>query len=318
LLKVKSSALTKVDDIVYLLGARYSGVAFYISDDGEIYDIINYSHGYANGIYQPPDEYNCTDFDIVIDENSMRVDVDMLQSGDSSSYTGEPFMFRGEAFTGVAYRFQGEFCIEEKLYLDGYYSSIEMGSEWYFTGVLKSLDLDYMGNSRCNFGERYGFYEDGMFSRGGFWLIEECNGSRVRTSGGWGFNENSQISGVGITGNYFDRYEEFSLLMKYPHLLPSSKCDMRKFRCASCLILNDDGIDDELVYNISSNHGLDNVKELLINDTSLSADLILGLKDLGNLKKLSICDKRSGIEAAVREIVTIRQDMEVRFNHTEL
>ena len=148
MLKVKSSALTVYDGITYCLGARFSGTAFYIAADGKIDKIIDYLHGNRVGEYKPIKEYDNDRLTIM--NSTPSVDADFLQSG-AKSYTGEPYLFKGEPFTGIVYRFRGEFCTEEVLYLEGYFSSLEIGTEWYLSGVMKSLALDRSNKNRANF-----------------------------------------------------------------------------------------------------------------------------------------------------------------------
>ena len=233
MLRVNASALTQKAGKTYCLDATFNGIAFSTAEDGRVTQATRYLHGVVIDDYQPIPEYRNNR--LTIDEATSKIDAACLVSG-ADSYTGEPYYYKDELFTGIAYRFEGVFCTDEVIYLNGYYSSMEIGSSWYKSGTLKSVDLD-----QGNFSESYSWYEDGTLENV---VITHAHLDNIRTHFGLelGFNKAQQLKSLLVKGDYFNRVFDIWDDIKF-HLF-TCRCEAIKFRGAPYLYITGSGIEE--------------------------------------------------------------------------
>ncbi|PTQ88931.1 hypothetical protein [Agitococcus lubricus] len=126
MLRVIASAL-KLENNRYLYQETlFNGIAFYM-----VGDVVDRVCQFVDGVNKGDYVFEC----LAQKQSLIAIDADALES----EYEIEPFLFREKLFSGIAYDFDRDRCVEIALYQEGfkYYSE-----SWYYSGELGVLTVD--------------------------------------------------------------------------------------------------------------------------------------------------------------------------------
>lgn len=291
MLRIKSNCLTTKDDTYYFREEPFTGVAFEL-DNGEVIGKKNYREGipagdYVNEYFPPMD-------------NLLHVDDDCLEE-DERSYSGEPFCYNGERFTGIAYEFANEFCVSELLYRKGILDS-EAGYNQ--SGRLEVLDIHENGLS-----------QEFVWDTGGE-VVKIKLFQKDALDFSIEFDEEHRLKSLVIKGSYFERIDELKQLVRFN--IFESKEFLRDCRAAGFLLLSGESIDDEVLQNIIDKGGLDDTKRLYIYNSLITVNGLQTVKSLKDLTELRVKSRDEGLITALRELKESLPELILLFNDEEL
>ncbi len=236
-------------------GETFSGVAV-VTDNGIIKEKLLFDDGRVAGCYEPPFSLYATSL--------LDIDSKCLE-GDE-----EPFSFRGECFSGVAYTFfDGESSVIKQ-----YENGEEVSSAVYSDGDLVSLEH---AEADDNFSQSYAWDKAKYISH---YSIH----SRDEFQFALNFPSKNTISLLTVRGEYFGQIKgkkDLVLIREFetPDFLKLLKADEK-------LSVTGSGVDDAVFSELFENEGLEAVARLQLYDVSLtkaSIEKIITLKNMSEL-----------------------------------
>ena len=256
MIKVNSGTLSEKDGKFYYEGRVFTGVAIELSGC-----IVNRAVRYIDGSVDGPysNEY------LPAIEHHLIVDFDCLDPEDED----EPLCYNEERFSGLAYDFDGDVCVGELLYENGWQGS---NVTYYQSGNLESVEL-----VDDNFSQKYYWYESGQIKR--FDLFER-NSFEVNLN----FSEDGLISTLSINGNYFDRVGELREDVKFA--IYDHKAFPKELMGGDYLYLSGSSVDEGVFESLLENDGLNNTTKLRICRTPLtigSIEKVIPIKSINEL-----------------------------------
>jgi len=290
MLRVKKNSLILQEQSYYFEGEPFAGIAYALRD-GVIQEVSEFRNGKAIGEFR--DDY-------LRDAKALsRIDESELEGEISEGE--EPFLYRQQRFHGIAYLFDGDFCVGEAWYDNGY-ALKDVG--WYKSGKLGFYESHVGGIT-----EYSTWYGSG--ARKSIKLVEQSS-FRLEAD----LTEEEKVSSISIYGNYFDSYPAFKSKIAFPFL--EQKSEIKHYNLAERLFLSSDGIDDQLFEYLVSADGFHGVSTIHVYNTSLTSKSIARLIGKGNIKKLIIQDNQHDLSRAAREFKASYPDCYVEFNRKKL
>lgn len=269
MLRVIASALKLENNRYSYQETLFNGIAFYL-----VGDVVDRVCQFVDGVNKGDYVFEC----LAQKQSLIAIDADALES----EYETEPFLFQEKLFSGVAYDFDRDRCVEIALYQEGfkYYSE-----SWYYSGELGILTVDDTS-----------LYQDFLWYLNGSYQqihIKENNFFYFKVK----FTEEGLCTCISIEGSYFDRVSELKEQLKVSYL--QSKSAFSSINISSRLHLSGDAIDDELLTNLRLAIGFSNISNISLYETSISPQGILQLIEATNLQELSIDDSSNKLADAV-------------------
>ncbi|GHA55071.1 hypothetical protein ACFFLZ_12495 [Photobacterium aphoticum] len=233
-MRVKESALSVVDGELYFESKLYSGVVYSIVDD-MVVNVYFVRDGRREGFHD--DDLNIYDYDLAIDISTYD-DIDE-----------EPFYYKGNLFTGVAYDFDGDFCVGAQSFEDGY---ILTTVSWF-----KSGNIGYYESFHHGVSEFSTWSIDGK--RCSYKLFIDA--FRLESD----FDENNKIKRLSMFGGNYKTiskcYDKFKFLIIE---------DFENMPLSENLYLSGDGIDMDIIESVINSSEFINVKKVTLSNTKLS------------------------------------------------
>lgn len=255
---LKEEVDDELDYIYYYKGELFTGIAYDIDELMnsaviEYYREGKYDGQYVNEYFNAPAEIKHT--------------LDELLKDDPNSYSGEPFTRNYTPFTGIAYRFEEEFCVEEKYYDGGYFiSKANYNKNGELTVIEVSIDRLFY---------RYRWLKTGELQS----LHITNKGLEIEVE----YDKNKRLESLTLNGDYFKKLKELKELIKLP--LVEDITFFKDVTAAETLYLRGNLIDDRLFNMLCENHGMDGVKRLDHRDTALTNASLNKFKRLSKRKK---------------------------------
>lgn len=273
----------------YYQGRLFEGIAYTLTGD-EVSAIEIYSEGRCKGSSQDP--Y----FDVP--EDTARIQYDRLTPW-HEDYE-EPFSYNGQPFNGMAYRFEGDYCVGQYL--------IEEGEASKTLGWLKGTNLVYYEYFREQFQEHATCYPSGglkhleLSMKGNFSLDLKLN-------------EDQAVSSFTLTGNYF---EKASLVAGEFFFFPvTSEEILSSWRIAPYLFLSGDAINDTIFQSLQDQNGFRELQKLSLYQTAVTGAEIQKLAQIPQLIEVRV-NKQDAIKDALKNLKIQRPDMTVRYQGESL
>ncbi len=286
MVKVNSDALSVKVGKSYYEGRVFTGVAVELSGC-----IVNRAVRYIDGSVDGPyiNEY------LPAIEHHLIVDFDCLYpEGD------EPLCYNEERFSGLAYEFDGDVCVGELIYENGWQDS---NVTYYKSGRLYSIEL--IDN---DFSQKYYWYESGqikcfdLFERNIFYV--DLN-----------FNEDGLISTLIINGEYFDRIGDIREDMKFS--IYDHKTFPDELKGGDYLYLSGSSVDEDVFDSLLANDGLNHTAKLRICRTPLTIESLMKLAPIKNFVELYVESEMITLKD-MQSFKLQRPDCFVEFNRKEV
>ena len=290
MLRVKKDSLTLQGHSHYFEGELFSGAAYALLD-GVIQEVYEFKNGKAIGKFCD-NYFRGTEVISIIDDSEL----------EGERYEDEePFLYRQQRFDGLAYTFDGDFCVGGALYDDG---CVLKEVSWYKSGKI-------------------GFYESYVDGIGEYGTWYDCGGRKsIKLTEQKSFRleadltEEEKVSRLSIYGNYFDRTLALKNKIAFPFI--EQKLDVNRYDMADGLYLSGDGVDDLLFENLISAKGFQGVCKLHVYNTSLTSKSITGFMGKGNLKEFIIEDDKHDLYGAAKEFKASCPGCYIELNREEL
>ena len=282
-LRINLSSLTVEENRYFFNGTLFSGVAIGCIEC-KVKKLVNISEGiyqkpYVGDILQFPSDQPMVDFSCLKEEEA-GPDV--------------PFLYNHARFSGVAFEFDGDFCVGEYLYEDGW----EQDAVSYFkSGKLAAFDL-----MKGGFSQKVEFYEDSQLKT--IYLFE-----RDLFHSTFLLDKDGKVTFINIEGRYFEYVKNYQ---KKLHYSAFDKASFIAFECAEKIKLSGSGISDIQIQDLC---------EFAFKGTSMlwlknSLVTVNGLKMLATVRGLQELNVRSEVITfeEVRTFKSQRPDCHVEFN----
>ena len=274
--RIKKSALVSKNNKLFYRYKPFTGIVFDVVDQ-QVLDIFEYKDGEKDQEYQSQFIYK--------NDNDLCVDFEALAGEDEEEY--EPFLYKGNRYTGLYYEFENDFCVTECRCVDGIPWE-DVG--WYETGNLESFWTS-MGNNSIF--QSYNWYENDLFER-----IKICKSEKHTLE--INFTEKQEITTIRVPADYLKNSPEFEHHLKYHYLSGYSLPE--EALIATRLFASGPGIDDKFFSNLQSCAGFSEMETILIYMTSISIETLLSLENHPALKNISVNDEREEIIQATKNL----------------
>lgn len=292
MIRLNKKALEFHDNKFYYQHRLFNGLGFQVSEQGIVEEVFEYRDGLARKYYRS--EYFPNDDRLLcIDENMLVGEEDEDQ---------EPFLYRNERFTGIAYEFDRNFCIGEMEYKDGIKHA---EASMFYSGELSLLYSSHWGIF-----QEFEWHENGLFKA--INVSSEAKNCELDIE----FSERQEIEEMSISGNYFEHVPDFKDRLKIHFFEEKSFSNYSVI--ANRLFLASSGVDDAIFSELRSCAGFNDLEELLIFNTSVSSESFAHLANLKKLKKIVFRDNRNEIRKAAKSLKRKRPDLLVKLNHDEI
>jgi hypothetical protein len=267
MLRINTSMLVQSYDLWYYNGAPFTGVAFAIDASHRV-EANKYHEGRISGRYL--NEY--------LEPNGPvypKVDWDYL--GSDNEDDPKPLnTFQGQVFSGIAYSFEGHFCLAESYYEDGSDVSDVFYSE---SGRITRIALHH-----TRFGQIYEFDEAGNLLRCELTARPEFD-FRIHRDGA------GNLKGVLMRGDGFQGVSRRRKEVYFAGFV--DKRDLLRLGSSDKLWLAGDGINDEFFGELLDNRCISGTICLSLMDVAITAVSIDRLANCAKLRSLSITDSPS-------------------------
>ena len=219
--------------------------------------------------------------------------------------TGEPDMetvkFHGSPFEGVLYTLQGQFCLGEAWYADGW-SQIDI--EYHFSGLMSSYE-EYRNQT----GGRFSFDPSGEMAEAS--IVKGAN-DRLKAS----FSPGRRLTTLDVSGEVLRIDDE--VVDGLPFASVSRTADLADVQAHDELYLLGDAVDGEVLAQLIANDGLANTRTLELYKTPLEPGELASLKTLPLLERLVITDKDGKLLSALTALKVELHELEVIYNNVAL
>ena len=275
MLKIKQENLIKQDNRYYYDNERFNGVIFFIKNfiieakkvckDGQV--VGDYINPYFDNIF------------------TLHIDKDALEIPNPKIYRNEiPRYYKREPFTGIVYKFQNGFCIEETEYRDGIgadnigydggksYSGL-CSINYFETGIMKEFK-----RKDNNLLQEFDWYENNNVKN---IYIDEENSVWF----GFSFTDNGQLIRLDLDW-YFEEFDEIKKKIEF-NILPNKK-ELLGISLANKISFSGEDIKDELLKDFFEKSNLKDVNEIFFSDTSLTQKGYKILLDIPSLEKVHL------------------------------
>ncbi|RKZ40636.1 MAG: hypothetical protein DRR16_30760 [Candidatus Parabeggiatoa sp. nov. 3] len=284
MLRVKTASLVCQEKRFFFQDQLFSGLGFQVIN-GVVEKVAEYLNGVEVRDYRS--EY--------IDYNESRICIDRSFLDGEEYEDEEPFLYNKKRFSGLAYDFDGDFCVGELLFENGvgctnvsFFHSGELAGyeesgkeiyqcfEWYKNRKLKHIDFSWLNKFMVEFN----------------------------------FDDQERIRTAMIPGDYFESVYRFRSQLKF-HLF-ETKTYAAKLFAAPYFYLSGEGVDDELFNYLQSYDGFRSLAKISIDNTSLTSHCIANLKRESNLKEILIEDEKQDLKEIAKALKNERPDCLIR------
>lgn len=289
MLRINAELISDEANTYYYRGEPFTGVVFMLNGC-EVERAIEVKGGKLQGAYS--NEL----FSSI--QNLQKVDSDCLFSEDEGGI--EPYCYKGDRFTGIAYDFDGEFCTGERYILEGWLES-EVG--YYKSGKLAVVDL-----AEENFAQRYQWYECGQ--------LEQCRiFERDSFEVNFAFTDQGEVTELSVDGDYFNRYKSIKTNLRYDYF--ADKDFAKSLFGAETLFISGSGINEEIFEDLLANNGLLKTSKITIFGTSIGSASLDKLVSIQNITKCRVISEILSLKD-MQAFKQQRPDCFVEYNRAEV
>lgn len=224
----------------------------------------------------------------------------IVESAELDDEYEEPCTRNSLLYSGLTYRFDGEVCISEREYKDGW---LVTEVNYRRDGSLESVDVgDDELSQKCSWFEEGHVEEFESFKRGSyrFWLK---------------FTEEKVVTTLVIEGDYFTKVGQFRDQLAFDMF--GNVDSFLDFVGADYLFISGNGVNDEVFHSLLARDGLKNTNKLNISKSAISSVVFNDLVPLENIKLLIIESDIVNVED-LRSFKELRPDCYVEFNREEV
>ncbi len=287
-LKIKLSALDRLEGKLFYQGELFNGVAIEINN-GLITSETQVVQGFPKGPYQ------CEYFPLFPD--ATRVEEHCPDLVGSKEYeTTQQFRFRGVIFNGIYYEFQDECCIYMGSIVDGY-ADIEL--DWWTNGMLEEYAFWNKGS-----GADFQFSHNGKLQ-----YIYQCKGDEHRLL--VKFDEEERLKSLDLMGAYFDIQDE--LIDSLPFQFLTQANDLTNYVTAPEVLFHREGYNDALFQCMLEGGCFGATRTIRLIDAGLSAESVQALASIEHLQELRVLDRSGGLEEEMTRFAEQNPDIEIKY-----
>ena len=267
--KIKQEKLIKQDNIYYYDNERFNGVIFFIKNF-----MIKAKKVCRNGqvVRDYINPYFANNFTLHIDKDALDI----------------PRYYQGKPFTGIVYKFQGSFCIEETEYRDGVgANNLDYDESKNYSGLC-SINYYKIGTIRefkrkdNNFLQEFEWYKNSNIQS---ISVGESTEAYYTFGIDLIFNEDNRIKLVYLD-EYFAEFDKIKKKIKF-NILPSRE-ELIKIPLANNISFSGEDIDDKLLKDFFEKSNLKDVKEISFYQTSLTKEGYEILLEISSLQKVHL------------------------------
>ncbi|WP_345887093.1 hypothetical protein [Shewanella algae] len=279
---IKENALVLEGDRFLYKGELFNGVVLALNN-GVVDSRKLCNEGYICADYIPA-YIGVNDADLVFDSIALDDEYE------------EPCTRDGALYSGLIYKFDGDICISEREYRDG----------WLVTEVNYRLDgtLECVDVGNDDISQKCSWFEDGSVEE-----FESFNRDIYRF---WiKFSEKNVVNTLVIEGNYFSEVEQIREQLVFDAFINIDS--FVSFSGSNYLFISGSGVNDEVFYNILAKDGLKQTKKLSVSNSAISSVALSNLLSLENIDEL-IFESTSVEAESLRAFKKNRPNCYVEFN----
>lgn len=274
LLRLNKNALEQREDLAYFQERLFDGIAYTLTGD-TVTALEAYHQGRCSGPYRDPQFEGA--------ENSPRVLMSSLTPFEEDYE--EPYSYQGKRFNGLAYQFEGNYCVGLLFMKEG---QAFKTLEWLGDGTL----VYYIHNRRL-YQEYATCYPDGRLEHLKLDMTDHFS-LELKLS------EDQALKTLILTGDFFARAQQVA---NQYHFFPlASEDTLSTWRAAPRLFLSGDAINDSVFQKLQSQSGFQALKQLCLFKTGITAAEIEQLECYTGLNELEIVEKTSALKEAAKRL----------------
>ncbi|MCP3927417.1 MAG: hypothetical protein GY714_33075 [Desulfobacterales bacterium] len=260
MLRVSLEYLSKENENCYYKGNLYTGLVIDV-DAGRVVSLDLFEEGQRSTEYT--NEYwEVYDYKLRVEDSQLS-----FEYNDNQNITS----YNNEAFTGIAFKFENEFCTAESLYIDGQLSS-EL--TFYKNGQIADISFNRDGiDFDCS------WYQNGSMHKMEIFKLDLFDISLE-------FTEENNLTNLKIEGDYFNNIEQFKDIIKEPFFY--DKSFFKDVDVTEDITITGKHVDDIIFENLFSNQGMHKLKKILLFDTSITDKHLPKLESLDHFEAVII------------------------------
>lgn len=265
MLRVTQHVLTQQDGKYLYQGAPFNGIVYTVLD-GKVCAVEMCRDGMVTGPIK----------NRFLPNHSVHVDGSVLVGYDES-----PRYFQDELFNGIGYDFYDGHCLTEHYYINGLSAYVV-----WFTDAGKLNSVDFGEDNDC-YGETYEWYASGAIERIEYLHRDEQHNDFVRAGFSW--HEDGSTRSIRLSTDYYKNILDIKDRLHLP--IFTSQGFARALTGGESVFISGDGCDDELLFDLAADGGLDNTKTLDLTWTRMTPQALDVVRSLDHIQALDVDDR---------------------------